>query len=173
MSSKVEALTPVTSQTSSTPTVVSCSHVVSAASSTTTSYVCWSVISNGGGRGCYGGGGWAGEDRTGEFPNFSQPLLLGPILAGVAYQDAAGSVLVRCLPEEPEHVDFPANRPPTRICYCMPDPNDYQVRRVSHPALIPCSASVISGSPDVLSPTCSHKECVDVHGIHRYWLICS
>ncbi|MED6176189.1 hypothetical protein PIB30_085705 [Stylosanthes scabra] len=83
-----------------------------------------------------------------------------------------------------------ANRSATGICSYMPNPpiqvlsvatgvwlrdnlNDDRVRRVSHPALIPCSGGEMRRPPDVLSPTCGHRECVDVHRIHRYRLICS
>ncbi|MED6108261.1 hypothetical protein PIB30_022070 [Stylosanthes scabra] len=48
MSWAIEALVLVTSQTSSNPTKVSCSHVVSISSSTTTGRVCWSSVGRGG-----------------------------------------------------------------------------------------------------------------------------
>ncbi|MED6213140.1 hypothetical protein PIB30_090335, partial [Stylosanthes scabra] len=64
MSWAVKAQVLVTSQTSSTPAEVSCSHVVSAGSSTSAGCVYWSV-------GCDGSAGWASEYRTGESSNDS------------------------------------------------------------------------------------------------------
>ncbi|MED6125502.1 hypothetical protein PIB30_069095 [Stylosanthes scabra] len=66
MSWETEALVLVTSQTSSSLVVVSCSHVVSACSGTTSGLVCWSICGG-------GGGGWGGDGQGGESsPNDSK-----------------------------------------------------------------------------------------------------